>query len=102
MSRLLGRAVIAAAAAACAAAGVVLAWHYPIAPTLAVAAFLAWIALSWRWPFAWLTVIPALLPICGLATWTGWFAFEELDLLILGAAAGGYAWLASRLRKRDE
>jgi hypothetical protein len=92
------RAVIAAAAAACAAAGVVLAWHYPIAPTLAVAAFLGWSAVCWRWPFAWLTVIPALLPICGFATWTGWFAFEELDLLILGAAAGGYAWLASRPR----
>ena len=87
------RAATAAAAAACAAAGVVIAWHYPIAPALAVAAFLGWIALSWRLPFAWLIVIPALLPLSGLATWTGWFAFEELDLLILGAAAGGYAWL---------
>lgn len=87
------RAVTAAAAAACAVAGLVLAGHYPIAPAVAVAAFLGWVALCWRWPFAWLTVIPALLPICGLATWTGWFAFEELDLLVLGAAAGGYARL---------
>jgi len=35
-----------------------------------------------------------LLPITGFATWTGWFSFEELDLLVLGAAAGGYAAMA--------
>src|SRR5206468_5178350 len=33
---------------------------------------------------------PALLPVLGFATWTGWIAFEEFDLLALGTAAGGY------------
>src|SRR5205814_9078311 len=86
------RAVVALLAAG---GGVVLACHYPVAPFLALALFLLWTAISYRWPLAWLIVIPALLPISGFATWTGWFAFEELDLLVLGAAAGGYAWLAS-------
>ncbi len=71
-----------------------LSWHYPIAPAFVVAAFLTWSAISYRWPFSWLIVIPALLPIVGFATWTGWFTFEELDLLVLGAAAGGYLRLA--------
>ena len=83
--------ISAVLATACAVSGVVLAWHYPIAPAFVIGAFLLWIAVGYRWRFAWLVVIPALLPICGLATWTGWFAFEELDLLVLGAAAAGYA-----------
>ena len=49
-----------------------------------------------------IVAIPALLPVTGFATWSGWFAFEELDLLILGAAAGGYASLAVRTRFADE
>jgi hypothetical protein len=88
------RSVLAGVAAASACVGVVLALHYPITPALVTLAFLGWLALGLRRPFAWLAVIPALLPICGLATWTGWFAFEETDLLVLGAAAAGYAWLA--------
>ncbi len=80
----------------CAIAGGVLALHYPITPIVALAVFALWIAINVRWPRAWLVTIPALLPICGFATWTGWFTFEELDLLVLGTAAGGYArraWL---------
>lgn len=88
------RLIAAFTAFACAAVGTVLAWHYPIAYYLVVAVFVTWIACCFRWPLAWLAVIPALLPVLGFATWTGWFAFEELDLLLLGAAAGGYARLA--------
>jgi hypothetical protein len=88
------RVIAALAALGCAAVGALLAWHYPVAPAAAVASFVMWGAISYRWPFAWLFVIPALLPISGFATWTGWFAFEELDLLVLGAASGGYARLA--------
>lgn len=90
------RSIPAAVASCCFACGALLAWHYPIFPTLVLAAFLLWGVLNYRWPFAWLIAIPALLPISGFATWTGWFAFEELDLLVLGAAAGGYARLAAR------
>jgi hypothetical protein len=75
----------------CIAIGVLLAWHYPIVPAFAVVGFLMWVAIAYRWPFAWLLVVPVLLPVTGFATWTGWFTFEELDLLVLGAAAGGYA-----------
>jgi hypothetical protein len=81
-------------ALACAIVGGVLALHYPIAPMVAFAAFSLWIAVNLRWPRTWLVAIPTLLPICGFATWTGWFTFEELDLLVLGTAAGGYARLA--------
>jgi hypothetical protein len=85
------RAMTAFASLGSAAVGALLAWHYPIAPAVAVALFVTWVAANCRWPFVWLVVIPALLPISGFATWTGWFAFEELDLLVLGAVAAGYA-----------
>ncbi len=75
-------------------AGGLLASRYPIGPVGAVAALLLWSGVNFRWPLAWLVALPALLPISGFATWTGWFAFEELDLLVLGAAAGGYARIA--------
>lgn len=87
----MARVLVALTAFACGLTGIGVAWHYPVAPPVAVALFLAWIACSFCWPAAWLAVIPALLPVTGFATWTGWFAFEELDLLVLGAAAGGYA-----------
>jgi hypothetical protein len=35
------------------------------------------------------------LPLAGLASWTGWQVLDELDLLVLAAAAGGYARMAS-------
>jgi hypothetical protein len=88
------RVIVGLIAVACTATGAVLAWRYPIAYPLVLALFATWIACCFRWPLAWLAVIPALLPVLGFATWTGWFAFEELDLLVLGAAAGGYARLA--------
>lgn len=44
-------------------------------------------------PQLWL-VIPALLPVVGLAPWTGWITFEEWDLLVLAAACGGHVRLA--------
>jgi len=37
-----------------------------------------------------------LLPVIDLAPWTGWLIVEEFDILVLGAAAGGYASLALR------
>ena len=94
MTARIRRTAAAAVTLACMALGVLLAWHYPIAPMVVVVVFMMWTAIGYRWPFAWLLVIPALLPISGFATWTGWFTFEELDLLVLGAAAGGYARMA--------
>ena len=91
MSERFVRALATVVALTCIAIGMLLAWHYPIAPALALGGFALWAAISYRWPLAWLLAVPALLPVTGFATWTGWFTFEELDLLVLGAAAGGYA-----------
>ncbi|OBV37749.1 hypothetical protein [Janthinobacterium psychrotolerans] len=54
--------------------------------------------LCWR-PALWLFVLPALLPVLDLAPWTGWFFFEEIDLLLLLTVACGYArWQPSAMR----
>ena len=56
--------------------------------------------LCWR-PALWLFVLPALLPVLDLAPWTGWFFFEEIDLLLLLTVACGYArWQPSAMRRR--
>lgn len=78
------------------AAGLVPACHHPLAPLGLGAAFLAWAALCWRWPALWLALLPAVLPLAGWAPWTGWLSFEEFDLVVLGAAAGGYGAMARR------
>lgn len=77
----------------CLAAGAGLAVHHPLLPLAALAAFTLWcVAVAWR-PGIWLFVVPALLPLLNFAPWTGWLAFEEFDLLLLGVAAGGHAHL---------
>lgn len=75
----------------CGLLGLGLASHYPLLPSLAVAAYLAVLAASFRWWQAAPLLLIGLVPVLGLATWTGWFIFEELDLLVMAAAAGGYA-----------
>ena len=77
----------------CLAAGAGVAVHHPLVPLAALAAFTLWcVAVAWR-PGIWLFVVPALLPLLNFAPWTGWVAFEEFDLLLLGVAAGGHAHL---------
>ncbi len=70
--------------------GSVMAWHYPLGQVAALALFLgasilAFYRLSW-----FLVILPAMLPVIGLAPWTGWITFEEVDLLVLAMASGGY------------
>ena len=79
---------------ACATAGGALAVQHPRATWLAIALLAAAVAAGWARGHAWLIALPALLPICNLYPWTGWIVFEELDLLVLGIAAGGYARVA--------
>lgn len=76
------------------ALGGVLIANYPYGPLFPATAFLFYAAFVFYQPSAFLIVIPALLPIIGFAPWTGWITFEELDLLILATATGGYARLA--------
>ena len=75
----------------CIGLGLTIAAAYPIAPLAAMGVFVAWTAFAtFRFSYA-LPATIALIPIVGLATWTGWYTFEETDLLILASAAGGYA-----------
>ena len=85
---------LALVALVCLGAGGFLATHYPVTPVVPMAAtlvFAAACAVFFRWPDLWLLAVPGLLPLIGFAPWTGWITFEELDLLVLAAAAGGYA-----------
>jgi hypothetical protein len=42
-------------------------------------------------PSFFLFLIPAILPALGFAPWSGWITFDELDLVVLASAVGGYA-----------
>ncbi len=76
----------------CAGCGLALALQYPIGPPLAAAAVFAAVATGTvLWPGAWILALPAVLALAGFAPWTGWLTFEELDMLVLAIAAGGYA-----------
>ncbi|MBC7682116.1 MAG: hypothetical protein H7172_07265 [Ferruginibacter sp.] len=77
-----------------AALGAFLVQHYPLAPWVAGMVFVACCVAFFVWPDSWLVAVPLLLPLAGFAPWTGWITFEELDLLVLAAAVGGYARLA--------
>lgn len=92
---MIGRAVAGLTALACTAAAVWLAAHHPLSASLAVAlTVLAGVAVA-RWPWIWPVMLPAALPWLALAPWSGWVTVEEMDLLVLAVAAGGYgrwAW----------
>lgn len=83
----------------CLLAGLMLAWHYPLGAPWAVGGFTIMAFVAGRFPLAWLVILPALLPMIGFAPWSGWITFEEVDMLVLAMAAGGYwrlAWLPTR------
>lgn len=76
------------------AGGTALALNHPLGPMAALVGFGVWcIVAAWR-PGLWLFVVPALLPVLNFSPWTGWLIFEEFDILLLGALAGGYFALA--------
>ena len=68
-----------------------IAYNYPIAQPFPIIAFIFVAMLVFFKPWSWLALLPGILPIIGLAPWTGWITFEELDLLVFAALAGGYA-----------
>lgn len=71
---------------------------YPLDKVLLAGALAAYaLILCWR-PTLWLLLVPALLPVLDLAPWTGWFFFEEIDLLLLVTAGIGYWRLGTRER----
>jgi hypothetical protein len=81
-------------AAGSAALGVWLASHHPLSPPLAVVAWMALAGLSFARPGWGVVTLLGLLPVSGLAPWTGWLVVEEMDLGVLALVAGGYAGLA--------
>ena len=90
------RAAAAAVALAAAGCGLWLAAHHPLSAGAALAAFAATALAMAVWPLAWPVLLPALWPWLALAPWSGWISFEEVDLLVLAVAAGGYARWALR------
>jgi len=81
-------------ALACGVGGGWLAARHVLAPGLALGLWAAWLLAALRWPNAWLLVVPAALPVLGLAPWTGWGPTDEFDLLVLAALAAGHVRLA--------
>jgi hypothetical protein len=80
----------------CAVLGAAIALHHPLAQPLPGVAFAVVALVALLRPTAWLVLVPGLLPVIGLAPWTGWITFEEFDLLVLAVATGGYGRLAWR------
>ena len=70
-----------------------LAVHYPLGAALALIGVMAAAALAMRF-WTRTPALFALMPLLGFAPWSGWITFEEMDLLVLAVAAGGYGALA--------
>lgn len=72
-------------------AGGFLAFNHPLGSLIPMGLFVLFALSVFARPSVFLIAIPALLPVMGFAPWSGWITFEELDLLVLAASAGGYA-----------
>ncbi len=72
----------------------VLAVRHPLGSAGALTVIAAVGVAAFRWPLLALAAPVALLPVAGLAPWTGWLLVEEFDLLLLASMAGGWAALA--------
>ncbi|RZL36431.1 MAG: hypothetical protein EOP35_10995 [Rubrivivax sp.] len=81
--------------------GAELAWHHPLSGPLAL---LAWGAVALLAALFWVktpVLLLAPLPLVGLAPWSGWITFEEMDLLVTACGCGGYLAYALQLNARD-
>jgi len=81
--------------------GTELAWHHPLSGPLALA---AWGAVALLAAVFWIktpVLLLAPLPLLGLAPWSGWITFEEMDLLVTACGCGGYLAYALQLNARD-
>lgn len=90
-----------AAAAGLGGVGAELAWHHPLSGPLALA---AWCGVALLAALFWVktpVLLLAPLPLIGLAPWSGWITFEELDLFVTACGCGGYAAYALQLNARD-
>ena len=72
---------------------------FPTEPLLLTIAVILYALLMLRFPAVWLLVIPAVLPTFDLAPLTGWFFFNEFDLLVLTTIGIGY-WIIASMPSR--
>lgn len=92
LPRLFGAPAALISAALC----VFLAVHHPTLGAWSLLPLAVAAAASAAAPGAWPHWLLPLLPLIGFMPWTGWIVVEELDLLVLATAAGGYArWTLS-------
>ncbi len=91
LGRWLAAGMAALAALLCLGLSLFLAARHPLSPLLALAAVLLVTALARFFWASWPGWFLALVPLIGLAPWTGWLWLEEWHLLLLASAAGGYA-----------
>jgi hypothetical protein len=81
--------------------GAELAWHHPLSGPLALA---AWGLVALAAALFWVktpVLLLAPLPLVGLAPWSGWISFEEMDLFVTACGCGGYLAYALQLNARD-
>lgn len=83
------------------ALGAELAWHHPLSGPLALAAWGVAVLLAALFWVKTPVLLLAPLPLIGLAPWTGWITFEEMDLLVTACGCGGYLAYALQLNARD-
>lgn len=81
--------------------GAELAWHHPLSGPFALAAWMAVAALAALFWVKTPVLVLAPLPLVGLAPWSGWITFEEMDLLVTACGFGGYLAYALQLNARD-
>lgn len=70
-------------------------WH-PVSPVSVLAGIWLAAVLAASSTRAWLFWLPAPFPLLNFYPWTGWWLFDESDLLVLAVLAGGYARWAWR------
>lgn len=97
----IGRLLAGLLALAAGAGALALAAHHPLSAPLALAAAAAALLASAAWPGLVLVAVPGLMPLMGLAPWTGWLVAEEFDIALLALAAGALARHALRPAARD-
>ncbi len=71
-------------------AAVTLAINHPLWPTGMLVMLWCIVVLEIGVPGAWLLLVPGCLPFMNFSPWTGWIAFEELDIVLLAVLTGGY------------
>lgn len=74
-------------------------YAYPLPSAPLALALAVYAAALWRWPGLWLVVIPTVLPVYDLATWTGWRVVGESDFFIV--ASLGVLALRIALARQD-